>query len=100
VAARLETAVVDEGGRAERAGIVPAVHEEIAIALVDLVAGRPLDPEHDVAGVAVVAAHEGAETGLLAAAVLRSARLDVDLDALEIVLEDEVHDAADRVGAV
>jgi hypothetical protein len=60
-----------------------------------------LDPEHHVAAAVSRARAEQARDAVFGAvAALRNAVLGVSGEALEVVLEDEVDHAADRVGAV
>ena len=86
---------------ARRAGVVPTVDDPVAVLAQDDVALAVVRADHyGAAAVRERGADQAVDLALVAVAFLRDARLHVDLHALEILLEDQVHDARNRVRAV
>src|SRR5690606_15227870 len=81
--------------------VVPAVLVEVAVALPDDLAVVHFETDHHVAAtVGRVHAHQGREAAFRAVTLARDTTLEVHLDAFEIVLQDEVHDAGQCVWTV
>src|SRR5690606_34996066 len=79
----------------------PAGDDPIPVLPVDDVAIAEIGADQDIAAaVAEVRAEQPADRGLGAIAVLGHAVARAQVEALEIALQDEVHDAGDRVRAV
>ncbi len=84
-------------GRSVAQCVVP----EIRVVRVNRVALRKLEPQHDVAAaVAAIDAEQCRRPRLVTRTVLHGAGLNVEVEALEVSLEDEVDDARDGVRAV
>ncbi len=90
----------DEPG-ADVVRVAEAVRIEAALVLIDRVALGPIQAEHDIAAVVrAVHAQEHAAAGVAGIALVGLTALDVHIHALEVLLQDEVHDTGDGVGTV
>ena len=97
---RRESGRVEEASRLVRL-VFPTLAVKLTILLHHLVAVVPLDAEHHVAPAAfAVEADQGCEAGFLTIALCGAAGLEIHIDAFEVVPQNEVDDARERVGAV
>src|SRR5690606_20096292 len=93
---------VAEGNAFTRGGvrIEPALDIEVAVACVKGLAFRNRDAQHHVPAATEAAADQGADRALLRATLFRGTGLDAEVEALEVLLEDEVGYATHGVGTV